>query len=62
LENKILSNINLASIEKEIRVMEKHSYHEDEVYKINNQSSLFELIYKEFMRFIHPGEYKFPKK
>lgn len=60
LEDIILKGIDLISIEKEVRDMEIQSYHEDEVYEVANRSSMFEKIHMAFMKFINPGDYKFP--
>jgi hypothetical protein len=61
LEDVILKNLDLQSISAEIEKIELQSYHEDEIYK-NYTSSIFERIAHSFMRYINPGDYKFPDK
>lgn len=60
LEDIVLKGIDLKAIENEIKAMEIQSYHEDEVYKNANKFSIFEKIHHSFMRFLNPGDYKFP--
>lgn len=62
LEAIVLKGINLEAITAEVEAMELQSYHEAEVYKNNNRASIFERVYHSFMKFINPGEYKFPDK
>jgi hypothetical protein len=61
LEAIVLKGIDLKAITAEIEIMELESYNESEVYKNNNPYSTFEKIHHSFMKFINPGEYKFPK-
>lgn len=62
LEDIVLKGINLKEISAQIETMELESYNEKEVYKNYNKNSLFESIHHSFMKFINPGDYKFPKK
>jgi len=61
LETIILKKLDLEGIRSEIEELDKSSYHEDEVYKSHNESSAIEGLYKSFLKFINPGEYKFPE-
>ena len=60
LEKACLEKVNLNEVEEKIKVMEKESYHEDEVYKVDNPKSLFESFFMKILRSINPGDYKFP--
>lgn len=59
-EKHVLSGLNLPEIEAQIAQMEKDSYHEDEVYKTDNPSSVFESTTKAFLKFVNKGDYKLP--
>ena len=61
LEKIILANLDLKAMAAEVEAIELASYHEDEVYKNNNRESIFELLFHTFMKFLNPGDYKFPK-
>jgi hypothetical protein len=60
--NAVLSKINLAEQNEIIRLDELASYHEDEVFKIDNKHSLIEAIVKNLQKSLNPGDYKFPDK
>ncbi|MDO9182746.1 MAG: hypothetical protein Q7U04_10070 [Bacteriovorax sp.] len=62
LEAIVLKGINLEAITAEIESMELESYHEREVYKDYNKASIFEHIHHSFMKYLNPGDYKFPDK
>ena len=62
LESLVLKGLDLKAIAAEVEAIEIASYHEDEVYRNTNRASLFENIFHSFMKFINPGDYKFPKK
>ena len=62
LEAIILKGLNLPEITAQIEALELQSYHESEVYKDNNPSSKIEHVYHSFMKWINPGDYKFPSK
>ena len=57
LEEVVLKGINLKAIENEINAMKIQSYHEDEVYKNVNKSSVFEKVHQSLMRFLNSGDY-----
>lgn len=58
----VLSKIDLVGLDKQIEADEKASYHEDEVYKVNNKSSFVEHVVKGLLKVLNPGDYKFPDK
>ncbi len=60
LENQILKGLDLDAISLEIEEMEKESYNENEVFKVDNEAVVSERLLKSFMKFISPGDYKFP--
>jgi hypothetical protein len=62
LEEKVLGGLNLKEIEKQAVDAGIQRYHEDEVYKTYNSNSIFEKTFNNFLKFINPGDYKFPKK
>lgn len=62
LKTIVLSKVNLTSLEQEIALDEKASYHEDEVYKVDNPGSLFETLIRHLQKKANPGDYKFPDK
>ena len=62
LEAQIMGNLNLEPLVSQIEEMEREDYREDNVYSVDNEHSFFEVIHKGFLRFINPGDYKFPKK
>lgn len=62
LKEIVLSKINLPELENLIAADEKASYHEDEVYKVNNPGSIFESIIRSIQKTANPGDYKMPKK
>ncbi len=57
----VLSKINLTELEQKIADDEMSSYHEDEVYKVDNESSLFERLHRYAQKMMNPGDYKLPK-
>lgn len=57
----ILSKVDLVNLNQVIAADEKASYHEDEVYKVDNKHSFVEKIIKSLMKQANPGDYKFPK-
>jgi hypothetical protein len=62
LEAAILGKIDLKQHELNAHRAEHDSYHEDEVHKVHNKSSLFESMSSAMMKWINPGTHKFPKK
>ena len=62
IESVVMAGLDLKSIRSEIELIEKESYHEEIIYDSKNQHSLFESLYKNLMKVINPGDYKFPKK
>lgn len=61
LEKIILEKLDVEGIRAEIEALEIASYHEDEVYKVDNEHSAVEDLYKSFLKFLNPGDYKFPE-
>jgi hypothetical protein len=61
IESLVLKELDLGNLENEISEMEKSSYHEDEVYKVENKDSIFEHMINSFLKFVNPGEHKDPK-
>lgn len=59
---KVLAKVDLNKLEKTIAEDEKASYHEDEVYKVDNESSWFERLHRYVQKTANPGDYKIPKK
>ena len=62
IRNIVLSKVNLTELEAKIATDEILSYHEDEVYKVNNNDSMFESLHRYLQRAANPGEFKLPKK
>lgn len=62
LEAHVLKGLNLSSISLDADLAEHESYHEGEVYKNYNSSSLFERTFNGLMKSLNPGDYKTPKK
>lgn len=58
----VLKGVDLEALEKIIEEDEKASYHEDEVYKVNNRHSIFERVHRSVQRALNPGDYKFPEE
>lgn len=61
VKNIVLSKINLTEIEKQIAAEDMASYHEDEVYKVGNEASIFERFHRYAQKIMNPGDYKLPK-
>lgn len=61
VKNLVLSKVNLTELEQKIAQDEMASYHEDEVYKVDNESSFFERLHRYAQKVINPGDYKLPK-
>ena len=59
---EILAKIDLVQLNQVIQDDEHASYHEDEVYKIDNKHSYTEAILKRLSRFINRGDYKYPEE
>ncbi len=62
ISDLVMSKINLEDISQQVQSMELASYHEDNVYQMSNENSIFEKVFKEILKAINPGDYKFPKK
>jgi uncharacterized membrane protein YebE (DUF533 family) len=62
IEKVVMSGLDLDSIQSEIELLEKESYHEDKLYKTTNHHSVFEALHKNLLKFFNPGDYKFPKE
>ena len=61
VKTAVLSKLNMQQLNRTIADDEKASYHEDEVYKIDNKSSYTEAVIKSLLKALNPGDYKFPK-
>ena len=61
VEKQIMSGLDMAKLEEQAETMEKESYNESEVYKVHNKASLLEAVHMKFLKFLNPGDYKFPK-
>lgn len=57
----VLGQVDLEGLETLIGELERESYHEDEVYKVDNKGSVFEKAHMSFMKLYNKGDYKFPK-
>ena len=62
VKNAVLSKLNLPELNKIIADDEKASYHEDEVYKVDNKHSYAEAVIKSLQKALNPGDYKYPEK
>lgn len=60
IQKAVLSKIDLNSLKKQVAEDEHASYHEDEVYKVHNQHSYVERVFKGLMKILNPGDYKYP--
>ena len=58
----VLSKVDLVALDAQIAADEKASYHEDEVYKVDNKHSYVEKIIKDLLKKMNPGDYKYPPK
>jgi hypothetical protein len=58
----VLARVNLTDLENKIALDEMASYHEDEVYKVNNKDSFFERLHRYAQKVVNPGDYKLPSK
>ena len=56
LESQVLQGLDLVAISREIEKLENESYHEDEVYKSYNKSSVFEKTANKFLKFLNPDD------
>ena len=61
IKNIVLSKINLTALEQQIAADEMASYHEDEVYKVDNDASFFERLHRYAQKIRNPGDYKLPE-
>lgn len=61
ITDAVLGKINLDQLNEIIRLDEMASYHEDEVYKIDNKHSFSEAIIKRLQRVLNPGDHKLPE-
>lgn len=61
IKDLVLAKVNLSEAEKIVAADEMASYHEDEVYKINNETSFFERLHRYAQRALNKGDYKLPE-
>lgn len=61
VKEMILAKLDMAELDSTIAADEKASYHEDEVYKVDNKHSYVEKVIKGLLKLLNPGDYKFPK-
>ncbi len=59
--NLLMLKVNLPQLSSLIAEDEKASYHEDEVYKVNNKHSFIEKLLRGLQKIMNPGDYKFPE-
>lgn len=57
----ILDGVDLDFFNALIEADEKASYHEDEVYKVANKTSIFENVHRSAQKIMNPGDYKYPQ-
>jgi hypothetical protein len=57
----ILTKIDMDNLNLIIAADEKASYHEDEVYKVDNKHSYIEKVVKGLLKILNPGDYKYPE-
>ena len=57
----VLTKLDMDDLNSIIAADEKASYHEDEVYKVDNKHSYIEYVVKGLIKIFNPGDYKFPK-
>ena len=62
VKTAVLSKLNMPELNKIIADDEKASYHEDEVYKVDNKHSYVEAVIKSLQKALNPGDYKVPKE
>lgn len=62
LEQACLKGVDVASVDAETTKLENESYHEKNVYGIDNKSSRFETVFQRALRILNPGDYKYPGK
>jgi hypothetical protein len=62
VKSAVLSQLNLKELNQTIADDEKASYHEDEVYKVDNKHSYAEAVIKSLQKALNPGDYKKPKE
>ncbi len=58
----VISKLNMPELNQIIADDEKASYHEDEVYKVDNKHSYIEAVVKSLQKALNPGDYKLPKE
>jgi hypothetical protein len=61
VKEMILAKLDMAGLDSIIAADEKASYHEDEVYKVDNKHSYVEKVVKGLKKLLNPGDYKFPE-
>ena len=62
VKTAVLSQLNFKELNQRIADDEKASYHEDEVYKVDNKHSYAEAVIKNLQKALNPGDYKKPKE
>jgi hypothetical protein len=62
IKEVVLGNIDLVALNEIIKEDERESYHEDEVYKVYNEDSIFEKSLRKIQKVLNPGDYKFPSE
>lgn len=58
----VLGGVDLEAMEEIIAADEKASYHENEVYKVDNKGSIFEGVLRGAQKILNEGDYKYPEK
>jgi len=62
IHDQVMKKVDLPKLNSLIAEDEKASYHEDEVYKVDNKHSFIEKLFKGLQKNLNPGDYKFPDK
>ena len=55
-----MKKIDITNLNNLIAEDERASYHEDEVYKVDNKHSFVEKLFKGLQKTLNPGDYKYP--
>ena len=62
VKTAVLSKLNFTELNQTIADDEKASYHEDEVYKVDNKHSYVEAVIRSLQKALNPGDYTMPNK
>ncbi len=56
----VMKGLDMEALEEIIAADETASYHEDEVFKVSNKSSVLERLHRTAQKIANPGDYKYP--